>query len=80
MVLAGDTLFIAGPPHGEKLAGLFKLETVQPGRLAAYAAADGKKIAGRDLPADPVFDGMAAANGRLLITCTDGSVCCLGGK
>jgi len=63
VVLAGDTVFVAGTE----------------GRLLAYAAADGKKLAERDLP-PIVWDGMAAAHGRLYVSTADGKVMALGRK
>ena len=50
---------------------------VNKGRLLALAAADGKTLAERDLPA-PVWDGMAAAYGRLFVSTRDGKLICLG--
>ena len=47
------------------------------GRLWAVSAADGKRVAGYRLDTLPVFDGMAAANGRLYLATTDGRVLCL---
>jgi len=61
MVLAGDTLFLAGVK----------------GRLLAFGAADGKKLAQHDLPA-PIWDGMIAAYQRLYVTTKDGRILCLG--
>jgi outer membrane protein assembly factor BamB len=49
------------------------------GRLLALASADGKTLAERDLPA-PVWDGMAAANGRVYVSTRDGNLICLGKK
>ena len=46
-------------------------------RLIALAAEDGKLLAERDLPA-PVWDGMAAAAGRLFVSTSHGQVVCLG--
>ena len=63
VVLAGDTVFVAGT-HG---------------RLLAFAAADGKKLAERELP-PIVWDGMAAAHGCLYVSTTDGKVLALGRK
>jgi hypothetical protein len=63
VVLAGDTVFVAGTQ----------------GRLLAYAAADGKKLAERDLP-PVVWDGMAAAHGCLYVSTADGKVLALGRK
>jgi len=61
LVLAGPTVFAAGKTGG----------------LCAFAAADGRRLAERDVP-PPVWDGMAAANGRLYITTMDGKMLCLG--
>ena len=41
---------------------------------------DGGKLAEGKLPAPPVWDGLAAANGRLFVSRTDGVVSCLGAK
>ena len=53
---------------------------MQPGLWDVVSAADGSQLAGGQLPSAPVFDGMAAAGGRLFIALTDGSVVCLGKK
>ena len=50
------------------------------GMLLAFSAADGKPLAACDLGAMPVFDGMAAARGRVFLTTTDGRVLCLGAE
>ena len=46
--------------------------------LAAVSAADGKQLAAYRLKSMPVFDGMAAAGGRLYLAASDGKVLCLG--
>ena len=38
----------------------------------------GTRVAETELPSSPVFDGMAAAEGRLFLSLKDGSVICLG--
>ena len=48
--------------------------------LRVVAAGSGEKLAEYKLEAPPVFDGMAAAGGRLYVACTDGSVVCMEGK
>jgi hypothetical protein len=48
--------------------------------LWAVSAADGAKKSEVRLESPPVFDGMAAAGGRLYIAQMDGSVVCLGGE
>jgi len=79
MVLAGEQLFVAGPPDtvdpDEPYA---TFEGRKGGVLRVVAAASGKMLDEYDLPAPPVFDGMAAARGRLFVAATDGSVLCFG--
>lgn len=48
--------------------------------LWAVRAADGRTITEVTLDAPPVWDGMAAAGGRLYMAMRDGTVRCLGGK
>jgi hypothetical protein len=48
-------------------------------RLVSVSAKDGKKLAERTLDSPPVFDGMIAAGGRLLVALEDGSLVCLTG-
>jgi len=48
--------------------------------LWAVSAADGEKRAELALKSPPVFDGMAAAGGRLYLSAEDGSVVCFAGK
>jgi len=79
MARAGDTLFVAGPPdvvdpkdpHGA-------WEGRKGGVLAAFNAADGRELARFDLAAPPVWDGLAAAGGRLYVALADGRVVCMG--
>jgi len=81
MVRAGETLFAAGSPdvvdpkdpHGA-------WEGRKGGILAAFATADGKELARYNLAAPPVWDGLAAAGGRLYIATTDGKILCMTGK
>jgi len=92
MVVAGDTMFIAGPPEltktegaGEKALHLKDAEEAMAawqgrkgGHLWAVSAKDGEALAKYELDSMPVFDGMAAAAGRLYLTVQDGSVICFG--
>jgi len=48
------------------------------GMLWAVSPADGKTLATRKLKSPPVFDGMAAANGRLFVCLHTGAVACWG--
>ena len=49
------------------------------GGLTVLAAADGRRLAARPTPA-PIWDGLAAASGRLVLATQDGAVVCLGRK
>jgi hypothetical protein len=78
LVRAGDTIFAAGPPDvvdPEDPHGAW--EGRKGGLLAAFAAADGTPLAEIQLPAPPVWDGMAAIEGRLIISLMNGQVLCL---
>ena len=81
MVLAGETLFVAGVPDvadpTDPLAALEALEGRKGAQLQAYSAADGRKLAEYPLTAPPIFDGLIAADGRLYWSTTDGKVVCM---
>jgi len=48
--------------------------------LVSVSTADGKKLGELKLDASPVFDGLAAADGRLYLATTDGNLICLAGQ
>ncbi|MHC4251071.1 MAG: outer membrane protein assembly factor BamB family protein, partial [Planctomycetota bacterium] len=48
------------------------------GRLLVFSTSDGKKLSEQKLPGPPIWDGMAAAYGRLYIALADGRILCLG--
>ena len=94
LAVAGDTLFVAGPPdvvderrafhHPDDpamQAALVRqaeaLEGKHGGQLWAVSKKDGKPIARYALDAIPVFDGLAAAQGRLYMATVAGTVLCL---
>jgi len=96
MVLAGSTLFVAGPPDvvdeddGARTLGsaatqaklaeqAAAMDGARGALLLAVSAPDGKKLAAYRLDSAPVFDGMAAANGRLFLSTLDGKVLCFAG-
>ena len=81
MLLAGKTLFAAGPPL-EQGAGAKEpeLDRDSPALLIAFATEDGRELARLPLDSQPVFDGMIAARGKLYITLRNGTVRCLAGK
>jgi hypothetical protein len=97
MVLAGETLFVAGPPDvvdeekafarvgdPEIEARLARQDAALAGAqgavLWAVSKDDGRRLAEHRLEAVPIFDGMAAAGGRLYVCTADGEVICLSGK
>ena len=71
MVLAGEKLYVAGAPDRAGPKG---------GQLWGVSAADRSVLEKYDLDAPPVFDGMAAAGGRLHLCTRDGGIVCLGAK
>ncbi len=56
------------------------LEGAMGAVLQVVSVADGRELARYGLESMPVFDGMAAAGGRLYLAGTDGTVLCLDGK
>jgi len=93
MVVAGGQVVIAGPPAVEAVQGegderlilsdpqasLSAWHGKQGGLLWTVTASDGQPIRKLKIPAPPVFDGLAAANGRLYASLTDGQVVCFAG-
>ncbi len=79
MLLAGDTLVLAGPPDPSTGAQLTvaAIEGEKGGRLQCRSAASGEKVSGIALDAMPVFDGLIAAGGRLYLSSVDGEVVCI---
>ena len=71
MVLTRKSLFVAGPSDGLDRKG-------KGGFLWGLSIAGGKKTAEMKLAAPPVFDGLAAAYGRLYVSTQDGKLLCLG--
>jgi hypothetical protein len=78
---SGKVLFVSGPleqTEGQDPLAPYRGEAA--GTLWAVSASDGRKLAEWTLKGPPVFDGMAAANGRLYLALTDGKVICFGKK
>jgi outer membrane protein assembly factor BamB len=75
----GELVFCGGIVEGDNTAEWEKSTRFEgPGKLQVFTGADGALLAEYDLPACPVFDGMSAADGRLLIALVDGTIVCLG--
>jgi outer membrane protein assembly factor BamB len=77
MVKTQDILFVAGA-RGSASISQAALEGKAPGMLLAVSPADGTVLAEMALPSMPVWDGMAAAGGKLYLALADGSIVCLG--
>ncbi len=80
MVTDGELLAVAGPParvkKGDAWAGF---EGRAGGELHVLDAESGETLARVALDSPPVWDGMAAAGGRLYITTQNGNLICYGG-
>jgi outer membrane protein assembly factor BamB len=79
MVATGKTLFVAGAPDvldATDMMGAF--EGRKGASLWSISKTDGKKLAACKLGSPPIFDGLIAADGRLFVVTTDGSVHCYG--
>ncbi len=87
MVLADETLFVAGPPELLALTAetsaqdLAAAEAAYEGKkgasLWAVSAEDGSKLAEYRLDSPPAFDGLIAAGGRLYLSTLDGRIVCM---
>ena len=79
MVLADKVLFVAGPSAGAG-DGPEGRDEDRGALLMAISATNGAELARYQLDSSPVFDGMAAAPGRLYLSLGNGRVFCLAGK
>jgi outer membrane protein assembly factor BamB len=74
------TLFLAGPPDVVDPADpLGAFEGRKGGLLWTFDATSGAKLAEVALPSPPVFNGIAATDGRVYLSLRDGRVVCFGG-
>jgi outer membrane protein assembly factor BamB len=97
MVLAGKTLFLAGPPDvlsedeafnrphdPEVIAKVAEQDAAYQGERGAFlmgvSTSDGKSVFRVELPAPPVWDGMAAVDNSLFIPLANGRVQCWSGQ
>ncbi len=79
MVVTENLLLVAGPPDIVDPADpLGAFEGRKGGVLAAIHRSDGKRVWEYALDAPPVFDGLAAASGRLYVALQDGELACFG--
>ena len=73
MVLAGDVLFAAGAGPAPERAPE-KQSVIPTPLLLAISASDGSELARYPIAAAPVFNGMAAAGGELLVALENGQL------
>ncbi len=79
MVAASDRLFTAGPPDViDPKDPLGAFEGRKGGLLYAIDSTTGEHTAEHVLPSPPVFNGAAAARGKLFLALEDGSLVCFG--
>jgi outer membrane protein assembly factor BamB len=79
MLVTDNHLVVAGLPDvvdPEDPLGAF--EGRRGGVLCIFDKTTGREISQQTLPSPPVFNGLAAARGRLFVTMQDGAVACLG--
>ena len=78
ILMAGNSIFLGGMPLTDSLDPYAGFEGRTDGLLKIFSATDGELLATVTLDAPVVWDGMAAAEEKLFVTTTDGSVLCLG--
>lgn len=79
MVLTEQHLFLAGAPDLVDEADPWAaFENRKGGALVVFSKEDGKKVCEYPLKSVPIYDGMAAADGRIYLSLEDGSVICFG--
>ncbi len=80
MIATKNSLYVAGPPaiRNETTAEALDIwQGRRGGSLWCLSTESGKKISAMQLPSPPVYEGMAAAYGKLYMALKDGSVVCL---
>jgi hypothetical protein len=81
MVLAGGLLFAAGPSmSADRDPAEPTFDQRGNAVLMAFDGQDGRQLATYEVEAQPVFDGMAAAYGRLYLATIDGKLVCRGSR
>ena len=77
MVLAGEHLLLAGWPDKVPESDPYgAFEGRLGGELRVISTQDGSEKTYHALKVPPVFDGLIAADGKLFMSLTDGTVCC----
>jgi outer membrane protein assembly factor BamB len=75
MLRAGGLLFLGGTPYEADQVDLAATyEGIKGGLVWVMSASNGEKLTEHSLDSSPVWDGMAAANGRLYLSLENGCV------
>ena len=78
MALTDSHLFVAGAPDVvEQNDPWGAYADRKGGVLEVYSKEDGKKVATYRLASTPIYDGLAAARGRVFISTRNGSIVCM---
>ncbi len=80
MIKAGELLLVGGTPTMDPDDPFAAHEGRAGGLLWGMSADDGSKLAEHKLDSPPIWDGLAAANGRLYLATIDGKVLCLASR
>ena len=78
ILMAAKSLVLGGMPSAEPGGPFAAFEGRKGGLLKIFSASDGELSAELELDSPVVWDGMAAAGGKLFLSTTDGSIVCLG--
>jgi hypothetical protein len=77
LVRASDVLLLGGGGQTTDLtAPLNGYDNETPGQIRIYSVKDGAELSRLELKTAPVWEGLAATNGRLYVATTDGRVTC----
>ena len=77
LVKAAGNLVVAGFPVETTTVHQYGKPIEEKGVLMLVSAASGDIVSRMELDAPPVFDGLAVAQGKLYVSCDDGSIVCL---
>ena len=82
MAWAGEVVLAAGPEMKPGAEGVDEpgFDKLGPAMMIVLNAGDGQGLCRTSRPAQPVFDGMAVANGKVYVSLIDGSVVCMAGS
>jgi len=79
MVLTDQRLFLAGAPDVvDKNDPWAAFENRKGGALVVFSKENGEKLVEYPLDSAPIYDGMAAADGRVYLSLKDGTIICFG--